>query len=115
MESNELSALVTITLTEHKALDIRPLDVSHLTDITDYMIICTATSNRHAKSLADKVTRACKDSKVSLHSITGVSDGQWILLDFCDIVVHIMLKDTREFYCLEKLWAITLDKRQTSA
>jgi len=103
------------TLDENKALDIQRIDVQHLTDITDSIVICTATSSRHAKTLADKVTRECKKQGKRHFAIEGLEDGQWILIDFSETIVHIMLESTREFYSLEKLWAMTETSRQKNS
>ena len=115
MASPELNDIIYNALDDNKALEITSLTVSHLTDMTDIMIICTATSNRHAKTLADKVCRACKSQDKRPYSITGADEAQWVLIDFNDIVVHIMLADTREFYNLEKLWALTESSREHNA
>ena len=115
MTAPDLNSLIHTTLDDNKALDITTLDVSHLTDMTDHMIICTATSNRHAKTLADKVCRACKAAEKRPYSISGEDEAHWILIDFSDTVVHIMLEETREFYSLEKLWAFTESSREHNA
>lgn len=111
----EIQALILTTLDDHKALDIRALDVTSLTDITDAMIICTATSNRHAMALSDHVQRALRDT-ANLRPLgtEGEDTAEWILLDYADIIVHIMLKETREFYSLEKLWTAAEQQRQSS-
>lgn len=104
------------TLDENKAVDIKEIDVTELTDVTDYIVICTATSNRHSASLADKVERKLRDAGVRSMGTEGVKhpDG-WVLIDFGDIVVHIMLAEAREFYSLEKLWGMTQAVRDKTA
>lgn len=107
LKSAELVKLVIDTLDKNKAVNITELDVSDLTDITDYMVICTATSNRHAKTLSDKVAEAAKMHGVKPYGVEGEEEGEWVLLDLSDVVIHIMLKDVRDFYSLEKLWTVT--------
>ncbi|MCH9643755.1 MAG: ribosome silencing factor [Gammaproteobacteria bacterium] len=112
MKTEELTQLVIKTLDDNKAVDIRDLDVSHLTDITDLMIICSGSNNRHISALADKVQRATREHQVRPISVQGEESNEWILIDFGDIVVHIMQPETRDFYNLEKLWSMTEKVRQ---
>lgn len=107
MNTTELTELVVTTLDENKALQITELDVRELTDITDRMVICSATSKRHASALANKVTIKVKEAGIKPLSITGEEESEWILIDLQDVIVHIMLPETREFYSLEKLWSMT--------
>lgn len=117
MELNALKTLVISALEDIKAANITVLDVAHLTSITDLMIICSASANRQAKALANNVMDTVKKAGGKPLSIQGDEQGDWILLDLGDIVVHIMLQETRDFYQLEKLWTITSnlrDKQQAS-
>ena len=109
---SDIIQIIIDTLDEHKAINIQSSDVTKLTDITDTIIICTATSNRHARTLADKILEACKKQGTRHESVEGADEGQWILVDFSDCIVHIMTETTREFYNLEKLWVMTESKRQ---
>lgn len=102
--STHLKKIVLETLDAHKAVNVSVLDVRKLTSITDYMIICSATSNRHAKALAESVVVKAKSIGNPPLGVEGERDAEWILVDLIDVVVHIMLPQTREFYSLEKLW-----------
>ncbi len=112
MTTKELVDHIVNTLENHKALDIKDINVTHLTDVTDNVVICTATSNRHAKTLAEKVCRSCKDIGHKPYHVEGEEEAQWVLIDLHDVVVHIMLKTARDFYSLEKLWSLTESSRQ---
>lgn len=111
MQTKQLKTLVVDILENSKAKDIEVLDVRKLTDITDYMIVCTGTSNRHTRSIAEHVTVQSKAQGVIPLSVEGEETGEWILVDLVDIIVHVMLQETRDFYSLEKLWSISASKR----
>ena len=105
MPSPSFKKLVLDTLEELKATDICVLDVQKLTAITDYMIICSGRSSRHVKSTADHLIQKTKEYHHPPLGVEGLSgQGDWVLVDLNDIVVHIMTPDTRSFYALEKLW-----------
>ncbi|MBS0613412.1 MAG: ribosome silencing factor [Proteobacteria bacterium] len=106
-----LKDVVVAALEDMKALDIKPLDVRGLTDVADYMIIASGTSDRHVRSIAERVVERCKEAGFRAHGVEGRADSEWVLIDLTDIVVHVMLPRTREFYGLEKLWDMTAAKR----
>jgi ribosome-associated protein len=99
-----LHDVVLDALDELKALDVRTLDVRGLTDITDTMVVASGTSDRHVRSIADRVVQRCKEAGYRPYGIEGERDGEWVLLDLNDVVLHVMLPRVREFYALEKLW-----------
>ena len=105
MNVEKIKQLALDALDDLKAKDIVTLDVREITDVTDYMVICTGTSNRHVKSLADNVALDLKKSGCQALGIEGVDHAsEWALVDFGEVIVHVMLPDTREFYDLERLW-----------
>ena len=99
-----LSDVVLGALAELKAVDVRALDVRGITDITDTMVVASGTSDRHVRSIADRVVQRCKEAGFRPYGMEGERDGEWVLLDLQDIVLHVMLPRVREFYSLEKLW-----------
>ena len=92
-------------LEDAKTQNIAVLDVRKISDFTDYMVIATGTSNRHVQSSADKVVETLRGHGVRPVGIEGKQLGDWVLIDFGDVVVHIMREQTRDFYNLEKLWS----------
>jgi ribosome-associated protein len=95
---------VTHALEDMKALDITALYVNPLTSIADWMIICTGTSTRHVKAIADKLVETMKHQGHQPLGVEGQQEAEWVLVDLNTIIVHVMLAQTRDFYALEKLW-----------
>ncbi len=106
MQSNELVKLVESELEERKGLNITTLDVRNKTSITDFMIIVSATSARHAKSLADYVVEKVKENGIQPLGVEGQNGSDWVLLDLGDVILHLMTGQAREYYQLEKLWSV---------
>ena len=99
-----LAQVVLAALEDMKAVNVKAMDVRGITDITDMMVVASGTSDRHVKSIADRVVQRCKEAGYRPFGIEGERDGEWVLLDLNDVVVHVMLPRVREFYALEKLW-----------
>ncbi|MGB5102975.1 MAG: ribosome silencing factor [Steroidobacteraceae bacterium] len=99
-----LREVVLDALADMKAVDVKALDVRGLTDITDTMVVASGTSDRHVKSIADRVVQRCKEAGFRPFGLEGERDGEWVLLDLNDVVLHVMLPRVRQFYSLEKLW-----------
>ncbi|WP_295517997.1 ribosome silencing factor [uncultured Pseudomonas sp.] len=104
MQSEQLVQVAIAALEDMKAQDIVSLDVREKTSVTDIMVIASGTSSRHVKSLADNVLEKVKGQGVRPLGSEGLEGGEWALLDLGDVVVHVMLPTTREFYDLERLW-----------
>ncbi|MCP5189170.1 MAG: ribosome silencing factor [Pseudomonadales bacterium] len=104
MDSEAQKQLVIDALDELKAVNTVSLDVTGMTDVMDFLVIASGTSNRHVKSLADNVCMQAKKQGLRPLGVEGEDTGEWVLVDFGDVVVHVMLPATRDFYDLERLW-----------
>jgi ribosome-associated protein len=104
MQAEQLRELVVSALEDIKAQDVSVIDVRDRTSVTDYMVLASGTSNRHVKSLADSVVSEAREKGVRAGNIEGSGVSDWILVDLGDVVVHVMMPATREFYDLEQLW-----------
>ena len=99
-----LKSVILSALDDMKALEVKVLDVRGLTDIADYMVIASGTSDRHVRSVAQRVVEKTKEAGYRPHGCEGLKDADWVLIDLHEMIVHIMLPRVREFYGLEKLW-----------
>lgn len=105
MNAEEIKKIAMEALDDLKARDLVALDVRELTGVTDYMLICTGTSNRHVKALANNVAVEVKKHGLPAMGIEGTQAADWVLVDFGDVVVHVMSAEARDFYDLERLWS----------
>ncbi len=96
--------LVTASLDDDKAQDVVVLDLSGKTDFADFMVIATGTSQRHVGSMAQHLREKLKSTGQGPVPIEGLEQGDWVLVDGGDIVVHVFRADVRKFYDLEKIW-----------
>jgi ribosome-associated protein len=106
-EANDLETMkqsVIDAIEDIKGFDISVMDVRKLTSLTNYMIVASATSSRQAKAIADNVREKIKEKGYHIRGTEGEKDGEWVLVDLDDIVVHIMVPATRAYYNLEQLW-----------
>ena len=110
-----LKTVVTDALADMKALEVKVLDVRGLTDIADFMVIASGTSDRHVRSVAQRVVEKTKEAGFRPHGVEGQQDSDWVLIDLSEMIVHVMLPRVREFYGLEKLWDMTATKRAARA
>ena len=94
-----------------KGFDITVMDVRKLTSMTSYMIVASATSSRQAKAVADNVREKLKEKGYHIRGTEGEKEGEWVLVDLDDIVVHIMVPTTRAYYNLEQLWGEAENRR----
>ena len=87
-----------------KGEEVRVLQIGTLTTIGDYFVVSTGNSTTQVKALADEVEEKLSAEGLEPKRIEGYTSASWILLDYYDVIVHIFLKETREFYALERLW-----------
>jgi ribosome-associated protein len=99
-----LEKLVLAALDEMKAVNIKLLDVRELTDIADAMIVASGTSDRHVRAIAQRVVEKAREAGRRPLGIEGERDGEWVLVDLQDVLLHVMLPRVREFYSIEQLW-----------
>ena len=102
--TSPLQHAVSSALEDMKAVNVRVLDVRGLTDIVDTMVIASGNSDRHVRSIAERVIDKVKQAGFRPIGTEGERDGEWVLVDLQDILVHVMLPRVREFYALEQLW-----------
>jgi ribosome-associated protein len=110
-----LANLALTAIEDMKAFDIKVLDVHELTTIADTMIICTGTSNRHVKSIAQSVLDKARENGMRPIGVEGMGEGEWVLVDLNGVIVHVMQAQTRAFYQLEKLWDMSPADTRSSA
>ena len=108
----ELLRLVMTELDELQAADVEVLDVRELTDVTDYMVVATGRTSRHVRAITEKVVVSAKHRDAPPLGVEGEREGEWVLVDLCDVVVHVMQPDARELYQLEKLWSPVMALRE---
>lgn len=90
---------------DNKANDVVMLDLRRVSDMTDYFIVASGTSDTHVRSMGERVVEEMKKIGARAHHIEGLTQGRWVLLDFVDFVVHLFHPALREFYQLERLWS----------
>ncbi len=100
-----VAAIVAELASDRKALDIVSLDLRSMAGFADYFVICTGRTDRQTRAIHDGIHYGLKTEHGLLpRQAEGVTEGRWILLDYLDVVVHILTPETREFYRLEQLW-----------
>ncbi len=105
MNANEIVKHICEELLEHKAQDLEVLHIEHLTTLTEYFVICTATSTTQVRALADYVEVKLKhDYDVAPHHTEGFESNSWVLMDYGSVLLHVFLPESRQFYNLEHLW-----------
>jgi len=106
---DRLLKIVVDAIDDMKGVDVMVIDVREMTSITDRMVITSGTSSRHVKAIADNVALAAKREGFPALGVEGAQAAEWVLIDLGDVVVHVMMPAIREFYALEKLWAVVGD------
>lgn len=104
MDSKELAHLTAKLIQNKKGENIKILDLTNLTPVTDFFVICTATSEPQVKAIADHVSEETRKKMERPWHSEGYQNLSWVLLDYVNVVVHIFLPESRKFYNLEGLW-----------
>ena len=102
---NNISKKIHKVLSDNKAKDIIKIDLKKKSSIADFMIICSGTSNRHVISLSNYLVETLKKEKLNTLNVEGKTNGDWVLVDAGDIIIHLFRSEVREYYGLEKMWA----------
>jgi len=106
MQTKDLLKIVEKVLDDNKGQQITVLDVIGKTSVTDFMVLVTSTSERHARALCDYVLENVKENGITPLGVEGRQGSDWVLLDMGDVILHVMTAQAREFYQLEKLWSV---------
>ncbi|MCX7089528.1 MAG: ribosome silencing factor [Methylococcales bacterium] len=106
MQATELLNIIETVLDDKKAQDLTVIDVRGRSSVTDYMVVATGTSNRHLSSMSHYASEAVKEKGFKPLGIEGDQGSDWVLVDLGDVVVHLMTEQARDYYQLEKLWAV---------
>ena len=100
-----ISKIIYKVLSANKAKDIIKINLEKKSSIADFMIICSGTSNRHVISLSNYLVKALKKENLNTLNVEGIRNGDWVLVDAGDIIIHLFRNEVREYYGLEKMWA----------
>jgi ribosome-associated protein len=112
---DQLRELVVTALEDFKAVDIQLIDVSGRNPLTELFVIASGTSSRHVKSMAENLIMQAKEAGCQPLGVEGQRNAEWILVDLNDVIVHLMLPQTRVFYNLEKLWEVSSERRGSAS
>ena len=111
LTTDQLQKLVVSSLDDFKAIDILVIDVSGKSPLTERLVIASGNSTRHVKSMSENLIVKAKTVGCPPLGVEGAREGEWVLVDLNDVIVHLMLPQTRAFYNLEKLWEASADRR----
>ncbi len=107
--------LVVAALEDVKGFDIKTLDVRGMTAMTDWLVLASGSSNRQVSALARKVHDMAKAEGLDMLGMEGEKEGEWVLIDLNDVVVHVMQPRIRDFYQLEKLWSESAEGQRSAS
>ena len=113
-----LAKRAAVIAIDSKASDVVVLNLKPVTDVTDYFVIASGTSDTHVRSVAEHVMEELRKDGQSVNHVEGLAQGRWVLLDYVDFVVHVFHPTLRQFYQLERLWGdaevISVDRQQSA-
>lgn len=104
MESKEIAKLAYAALADKKGEDIRVIDISKVSVLADYFIIASGSNKNQVQAMADNVQEMLFKSGVEVKQVEGYQSGNWILMDYGDIIIHVFSSEDRLFYDLERIW-----------
>ena len=104
MDSDEKVEIIRDAMDELKAVDVRVLPVADKTQMMDYLVICSGTSNIHIRSITDRIIERLKEHDIKGVRREGYGEARWVLMDFGDVVAHVFDPEDRQFYGLEEFW-----------
>ena len=104
LPTDELVKIICQTALDSKGEDLIALDVRKISDFADYFVIMSGNSTRHVSGIADAIEREIGSKRMMTGNTEGLSDGNWVLLDYNDIIIHIFHSEARQYYDLEGLW-----------
>ena len=110
----QLKNLVLKALDDFKAIDVKSIDVSDQNPLTELFVVATGSSSRHVKSMAENLILKAKAAGCPPLGVEGQRDADWVLVDLNDVIVHLMLPQSRAFYNLEKLWVASDEQRKSA-
>lgn len=115
IDSRQLLELAISALEDAKGDNIQIIDLTDRSSFADYMVVVSGTSTRQVKAMADRLVQRAKAAGYAPLGVEGDREAEWVLVDLADVIVHLMLPQTRAFYNLEKLWSTPPVARSTSA
>lgn len=101
---DEFCQLVLDSALDRKAINTVVIDISKVSVMADYMMICTGSANTHVQGIANHILEKVEENGHKIYNIAGKNEGEWVLIDLGNVIVHIMLESIRNLYTLEKLW-----------
>lgn len=104
MTIEEMSQLICKAASDKKASDIVIMDMRNLTSTTDYFVICSANTATQVRAIADNIEEEMAKAQIAFNHKEGYREGEWVLLDYGDMVAHVFMQEAREYYALERLW-----------
>jgi ribosome-associated protein len=111
-ESNNIKDIVVKAIEDAKGNDITVIEVAHLTQVTDFMIIVSGTSNRHIQTIAETAVKQAREQGYEKLGIEGLGESEWVVVDFVDVVLHVMSPPAREHYNIEGLWDLSTESEE---
>ncbi len=109
--NNPILECVTTAIDDMKGNDVKVLAVDHLTPMTQYMVICTASSSTHGNAILQNIESQAKQRGLEVLGSEKDAKRQWLLIDLGDVITHVMTQETRDYYDLEKLWDLRPEQK----